>query len=151
MSSDVTSPAPWPGGQARTVLELQRPARPRDLTELRHALMRWQAGNDLPRELAVDVQLATYEALANAVHHAYPDSDGTVELRARHDPGLLRIEVTDHGHWQPWNSSPGSRSRGLLLIHELTHHVTININDQGTTVALTWRLDHYAAPYPTPE
>jgi hypothetical protein len=50
-----------------------------------------------------DVTLAVYEALANAVEHAYhPHHPNPVmHLQARIDHTQLLITVTDHGCWAP--------------------------------------------------
>lgn len=58
---------------APPVLHLRQPARIEDTSTLRHALAAWARGRGLPQELMVDLELAVYEALVNAVEHAYPD------------------------------------------------------------------------------
>lgn len=116
-------------------------ARADQLPTLRHALIDWAHRLDLPEEQVEALTLATYEALANSVEHAYPDDAGTLDLRARYLPHPHRVEitVTDHGHWQPPPANPGSLSgRGLPLMQQLADTAHIEPDHQGTTVHLHW-------------
>jgi serine/threonine-protein kinase RsbW len=84
-----------------------------------------------------DVTLAVYEALANAVEHAYhPQHPNPVmRLQARIDHTQLLITVTDHGCWRP-PGEPGYRGRGLAMMRLLTTEVHLSPSPHGTTVAL---------------
>ncbi|WIX76930.1 ATP-binding protein [Amycolatopsis carbonis] len=139
------SPVGEPDAAANPELRSRRPARVDDVTALRHDLAGWISAHHLTGDLAGDVELATYEALSNAANHAYPHRvDGTVELHGRHQPGLVRITVTDHGHWQPPASDPDEQhGRGLPLIHALPDHATVDLTELGTIVTMTWHLDQH--------
>jgi serine/threonine-protein kinase RsbW len=84
-----------------------------------------------------DVTLAVYEALANAVEHAYhPHHPNPVmHLQARIDHTQLLITVTDHGCWRP-PGEPGYRGRGLAMMRSLTTELQLCPSPHGTTVAL---------------
>jgi serine/threonine-protein kinase RsbW len=84
-----------------------------------------------------DVALAVYEALANAVEHAYHPQhpDPVMWLQARIDHTHLLITVTDHGCWRP-PREPGYRGRGLAMMRCLTTEVHLRPSPQGTTVDL---------------
>jgi serine/threonine-protein kinase RsbW len=84
-----------------------------------------------------DVTLAVYEALANAVEHAYhPHHPNPVmHLQARIDDTHLLITVTDHGCWRA-PGEPGYRGRGLAMMRSLTTEVQLCPSPHGTTVAL---------------
>ncbi|MFD4190794.1 ATP-binding protein [Amycolatopsis thermoflava] len=111
---------------------------PVQATLLREALIDWAVTHDLPHDLIVDVELAVYEALANAVTHAYPDgTDGTMTLTTRLTPATLTVTVADSGAWRDGNSSPYG-GRGLTLIRALAHEATVSTAPTGTTITMTW-------------
>ncbi|WP_307849528.1 ATP-binding protein [Qaidamihabitans albus] len=117
------------------------PARVEQLSALRHALADWAHRRGVAGEQIDAMTLATYEALANVVEHAYPDAEGTLDLRARCLPHSRRVEVTvtDHGHWQPPPADPGPLSgRGLPLMQQLADTAHVEPDPQGTTVRLHW-------------
>jgi serine/threonine-protein kinase RsbW len=119
------------------------PARAEQLPALRHALVSWAHRLGLPEEQVEAMTLATYEAMANSVEHAYPDTEGTFDLRSRYLPHSSRVEisVTDHGHWQPPPADPGPLSgRGLPLMQRLADTAHIEPDPQGTTVHLRWTI-----------
>jgi serine/threonine-protein kinase RsbW len=130
------------GAPASPDLRVSSPARTGDVTGLRHRLTTWIASHHPARRLAGDIELATYEALINAAEHAYPTGDtGDVVLFAHHSPGLIRVTVTDFGHWERPAITPGPlHGRGLVLIRVLTDDATITSTEAGTTVTLTWYL-----------
>jgi serine/threonine-protein kinase RsbW len=116
-------------------------ARADQLPALRHALIDWAQRLGLPAEQVEAITLASYEALANSVEHAYPEDAGTLDLRARYLPHSRRVEisVTDHGHWQPPPANPGPLSgRGLPLMQQLADTARIEPDPQGTSVHLHW-------------
>src|SRR6202000_929795 len=69
------------------------------LCALCRTLARWAASTGIAAERAHAVVLASYEALANAVAHAYPSHlAGVLDLHATYRPQhrRLTITVTDH-------------------------------------------------------
>ncbi|WP_096290231.1 ATP-binding protein [Mycobacterium ahvazicum] len=120
--------------------------------KLRHTLRRWL--RELPQaspEVSGDVILGANEALANCVEHAYHAQDvvGPMRLQAGYDPAAQTISVcvSDRGSWHrrsPRQPHDPRASRGIMLMHALADHCTINTRPGGTTVC----LDYSAAQKP---
>jgi anti-sigma regulatory factor (Ser/Thr protein kinase) len=118
-------------------------------TELRHALRRWlREATEVSAAVRDDVVLGAGEALANCVEHAYRTHHdvGTMELQARHDPGTrsLRVRVTDYGSWHrpaPKKPNDPKASRGIMLMHALADHCTIDVRPGGTTVSMVYNTN----------
>jgi len=124
-------------------LHFRVPAVPGRLAGLRHALAEWAARAGLPEEDTEALVLASYEAMANTVEHAYRDQTlGLLDLRAQVDDAESRVvvTVTDYGQWKPPQLSGGLRGRGLTLIQGLTSTSTITPTTDGTTVTMFWPL-----------
>jgi anti-sigma regulatory factor (Ser/Thr protein kinase) len=120
------------------------PALPNEAAELRRSLTRWLGGLPLDPASTHDITLATYEALANVVAHAYPDGHGWVRLQATRTGDAVTVTVTDTGCGIPATRprTAGLRTsggRGLLLIDKVTDQSDIGTGDQGTRVRMTWR------------
>ncbi len=121
-------------------------ADPAAATQLRQLLAEW-LGEHVPTagERADAITLAAYEALANAVEHAYvgrPET-GTMSLRATYHPGdkQLHVTVQDQGHWlEPTPATSRLRGRGIALMQALSDHPRINPGPGGTIVNLEWNL-----------
>lgn len=90
--------------------------------------------------------LATYEALANCVEHAYDGTvAGTLELRARYlaDVDRMEVSVTDYGHWRLERSNRRRfAGRGLPMMRQLADAVQVDAGPNGTTVHLCWYAIH---------
>ena len=122
-------------------------ADPASATRLRQHLASW-LHDEVPEahDHADAITLAVYEALANAVEHAYVDvsQPGTMNLRATYNryDYLLSVTVQDHGHWQEVmaSSTAGLRGRGIPLMQALSDHPRINPTAFGTTVILEWNV-----------
>lgn len=126
------------------------PARADQLPAVRHSLAGWASNLGMGFEQIEGLVLATYEALANVVTHAYPDGAGTFDLRARHLPErrVVEVTVTDHGRWRPPPADPGPLAgRGLPLIHNLAERVRIEPGTEGTTVQMHWTLRQADRPH----
>jgi serine/threonine-protein kinase RsbW len=124
-------------------LHLRVPAAAGRLTGLRHALAEWAERCGLAPEDREALTLASYEAMANSVEHAYAGQlQGVLDLRAERDAAERRlvVTVTDYGQWRPPPSDPGIRGRGLPLIRGLTPDSAIRPSPHGTTVSLSWPL-----------
>ncbi len=125
------------------------PAVPGRLAALRHALAEWADRIGLSNGDKEALVLATYEAMANSVEHAYPDqTQGVLDVRAQRDveAGRAIVTVTDYGRWKPPEPSGGLRGRGLSLIRGLTATTTITPTPGGTTVAMSWPLPDEDGP-----
>jgi serine/threonine-protein kinase RsbW len=137
--------AHWPDGPAdETVPVLVRIAisgAASDLTVARQELAAWVAGTGLSEQDGQDLVLASYEAMANAAEHAYPDGVRPVDLTAiATTDGCVLVTVADHGRWRPPPADPGYRGRGLMMIDALAHHAEYGHGPDGTTVRMWWRL-----------
>jgi serine/threonine-protein kinase RsbW len=124
-------------------LHFRVPAVPSRLAGLRHALAEWATRVGLAEEDTEALVLASYEAMANTVEHAYHDqTQGLLDLRAQVDDEQARVvvTVTDYGQWKPPQVSGGLRGRGLSLIKGLTTTSTITPTTGGTTVTMFWPL-----------
>ncbi len=126
--------------------ELELPANPEILPGLRRRLRPWLESQGLGAA-ASDIVLAVTEALNNAIEHGYRDGEGTVRLGASVSAGLLRLQVSDHGHWLVSEPSD-ERGRGLPLMNSLMDKVEIETNGQGTTVTLERRGRAPVVPSP---
>jgi serine/threonine-protein kinase RsbW len=124
-------------------LHFRVPAVAGRLAGLRHALAVWAGRVGLSEEDTEALVLASYEAMANTVEHAYRDqTQGLLDLRGEVDDtqGRVVITVTDYGQWRPPQPSGGLRGRGLPLIQGLTSTSTITPTTAGTTVTMFWPL-----------
>lgn len=124
-------------------LHVRVPADQSRLTELRHALTEWAQRVGLHSADREALTLASYEAMANAVEHAYVgDERGMIELSAVSEPdaGRVVVTVTDHGTWRTPPAKIGTRGRGLTLIRGLTPDSAILSSEDGTTVSMSWPL-----------
>jgi stage II sporulation protein AB (anti-sigma F factor) len=81
----------------------------------RRAVTAFAAEHGADGDMLELIAIAVTEALNNAVIHAYPDRDGTVEVAADVEDGDLEIVVCDDGDGFRPGVSPGM-GLGLLLI-----------------------------------
>ena len=144
MITDVADDMPVTdrGDATRDLILQDIPAEPRALTSVRTTVLAWLRDRGLDEDLCQDITLATYEALANSVEHAYERSADTVvrtvglEVRTPR-AGEVTIDVTDRGSWVDNGNDP-RRGRGLPLIHALAHEASVDSSEDGTTVRMRW-------------
>jgi anti-sigma regulatory factor (Ser/Thr protein kinase) len=120
-----------------SAFDIELPSNPEVLPGLRRRLRAW-LGRQGFEAAAPDIVLAVSEALNNAIEHGYRDAAGTVRLRVSAEGNLLRIQVSDHGHWFV-SELNDERGRGILLMNSLMDSVEIESNGSGTTVTLERR------------
>ncbi|GAA2797812.1 ATP-binding protein [Saccharopolyspora taberi] len=120
----------------------QVPAVAGELPGLRDALARWALRTGLACDRSEALALASYEAMANVVEHAYV-RPGAMDVEAVHLSAQNRVEVTitDRGQWLPL-SGEREGGRGLPLIHRLADEAVITPGSAGTVVRMSWMLDH---------
>jgi serine/threonine-protein kinase RsbW len=112
------------------------------LSSLRRDLVGWSTRAGMTRESVEAVGLAAYEALANAVEHAYPEgAGGTIDLHATLSGHWITVTVTDWGRWREPPLTSGLRGRGLMLIRNLCTHADVAATPKGTAVTMSWDLD----------
>lgn len=115
------------------------PADAHRLIALRHALSRWATEAGMDVEQVEALTLASYEALANVVTHAYADCEGAFDLLAEATGDRIEVTITDHGQWHAPAPDPLClRGRGLPLMHTLTDDAEITCGPDGTVVRLAW-------------
>ena len=127
------------GGVQPLQLDLQ--AVPSALPGVRRRLGEWLAGLGMGEQDRVGVMVAVGEACANAVEHAYRDTEpGPLAVTADVDvDGVLTVTVQDRGAWRPPDRDPGDRGRGLLIMRQLVDTVVLQ-EERGTTLTLSLRL-----------
>ncbi|WP_158544471.1 SpoIIE family protein phosphatase [Blastococcus sp. TBT05-19] len=83
-------------------LDLQTSTAHRDIRQLRRGLDEWLELLDPDDSDRVAVELAVWEAVANAVDHAYPDErPGPVRVQAALGAdGVLECRISDRGRWR---------------------------------------------------
>jgi GAF domain-containing protein/anti-sigma regulatory factor (Ser/Thr protein kinase) len=119
------------------------PADKEVLGEVRMVLRRWLRSRGASEDEAYDILVASQEACANAVEHAYGPGMRSFELDARCDAGLVTVTVRDHGHWRPPRGT--NRGRGLPMMEALMERVEVTHTDEGTVVVLKRTLGRRAA------
>jgi GAF domain-containing protein/anti-sigma regulatory factor (Ser/Thr protein kinase) len=120
-------------------LRLTLPADPNVLASMRQVLRQWLAERGAAEDDAYDVLVATTEAAANAVEHAYGPGDATFGVEARSGAhGEIAVTVRDHGAWRPPRGH--NRGRGTLLMQELMDDFEVTTGESGTEVRMSKRL-----------
>ncbi|MHB8659062.1 MAG: ATP-binding SpoIIE family protein phosphatase [Solirubrobacteraceae bacterium] len=118
-------------------LRLTVPADPRRVAEIRRSLRHWLESRIEDEEL-YDVLLASSEACANVVQHAYALRRGAIEVEAELRDGELSILVRDRGRWRTDHVS--SRGRGTVVMNAAMDEVRVSTGEAGTEVLLRRRL-----------
>jgi anti-sigma regulatory factor (Ser/Thr protein kinase) len=120
-------------------LRLRFPADPTVLVNLRQALRQWLGELGAEEDETYDVLVATTEAAANAVEHAYGPGDATFQVEARAgEHGEVLVRVRDQGSWRPPRGH--NRGRGTLLMQELMDEFEVTTGEMGTEVRMSKRL-----------
>lgn len=125
------------------------PALAENASALRHAFDDWARAAKLPDELVETMSLAVYEAMANAVEHAYRGrAAGTLRVHAlvAGAPEHVLITVEDEGRWRTPDTDDGLRGRGIPLMEALAGSVDIASRADGTTVTMAWPADGGGEP-----
>ena len=120
------------------LVRLELPTDPSSLRYGRRLLTRWLEQAGASEKEAWEIQLATHEALANAIEHAYHFRDALVELEAGLVDGEVALKVSDKGGWR--EPVEGERGKGMGLMRGLMDTVTVTGAEGGTTVELRRRL-----------
>ncbi len=120
-------------------LRLRPPAEPKALGSVRLALRRWLGEIGVDGQDAYDVLVASGEACANAIEHAYGPGEASFELDAWVEDGELAVAVRDFGQWREPRGR--ERGRGLKLMEQLMDTAEVRREEGGTTVHLSRSLD----------
>jgi serine phosphatase RsbU (regulator of sigma subunit)/anti-sigma regulatory factor (Ser/Thr protein kinase) len=119
-------------------LEMTLPARAEVLAAMRRSLGRWLAGAGADPDEQFDVTVATSEAAANAIEHAYGGRESSFTIFCECEDREVTITVRDHGRWRTAKAPGGGR--GLSIMRKLVDDVEIARGEDGTTVKLTKKL-----------
>jgi GAF domain-containing protein/anti-sigma regulatory factor (Ser/Thr protein kinase) len=113
-------------------------ATPDSLAPIRYLLRRWLLGRGAGEDEAYDIIVATQEACANAIEHAYGPGFAEFVLELTFADGRVTIAVADRGHWRAPRGD--DRGRGLPLMRELMDTVDVSPAEGGTAVTLARAL-----------
>lgn len=116
------------------VLELERPATPAVLANIRQALDHWLRGHGIDREVATEITVAVNEACSNAIAHAYGPGRGTFRVRLERAADWIEATVVDQGHWRPPRGD--ERGRGLKIMRAAMDNVDVATDSEGTRVVM---------------
>jgi serine phosphatase RsbU (regulator of sigma subunit)/anti-sigma regulatory factor (Ser/Thr protein kinase) len=115
-------------------LDLSVPARPKELSRLRHLLRRWLADRGATDDDCSAFAIAATEALANAIEHAYGPGDATIDVRIDQVADVITVTVSDNGSWrEPQHTN---RGQGIMLMRKFMDDVEIAKLEGGTVVQL---------------
>jgi anti-sigma regulatory factor (Ser/Thr protein kinase) len=135
--------------QLRSVVDVQRlatdvkltlPARPENVSVIRHVLGAFAEALRLDDELVEDLRLAVTEACTNVVRHAYPpDQAGPVEISIQPLEEYVSVIVSDHGRGIGTSSDTTGPGLGLPLIAAIADEVDLQpVPGGGSRVAMTF-------------
>jgi PAS domain S-box-containing protein len=119
-------------------ISLHIPADPAKLRSVRRNIGRWLSGHDVPKQDAEDIILASSEACANSIEHAYGPGEGAVDIDAEVHDGEITIVVRDTGRWRA--ARDGDRGRGLPLIEACMDSCALTRGDEGTELRMRRRV-----------
>ncbi len=126
-------------------LDMVVPAEARSVGEVRRAIDELCVALRVPRPVADDVKLATAEACANVVRHAYgpeePEARRTMEVRAGRAPGGIDVVVRDHGRGLGMRGDSQGAGFGLVLIGRLSTALEVRSEPGRTALRM-----HFAVP-----
>lgn len=124
-------------------MDLDVDAVPGALATVRFALRRWLPGVGASEDDVADLLVATGEACANVVEHAYGPAGGTLSLHVEAHSGGIWARISDTGAWR---SPRGThRGRGTELMRRLCDDVRVESGASGTDVFLRKRLSGESA------
>jgi PAS domain S-box-containing protein len=129
-------------------MELELPTKPSSLKYARRVLGRWLAQAGAGEEEAWEMQLATHEAVANAIEHAYRFGEAVVHFEAELADGEVTLTISDTGGWR--EPRDVGRGKGIPLMNGLVDTVTVAGTGSGTRVELRRRLGGTTAPADEP-
>jgi anti-sigma regulatory factor (Ser/Thr protein kinase) len=123
-----------------TDVKLTLPARPENVSVIRHVLGAFAEALLLPDDLIEDLRLAVTEACTNVVRHAYsPDLPGPVEISIRPEEERVNVVVADRGRGIGSSSDTTGPGLGLPLIAAIADDVELQaVPGGGSRVAMTF-------------
>src|SRR5262245_17400389 len=127
-----------------TDVKLTLPARPENVSVIRHVLGAFAESLRLPDDLVEDLRLAVTEACTNVVRHAYPpELPGPVEISIVPTDEYVSVVVADHGRGIGASSDTTGPGFGLPLIAAIADEVELQpVPGGGSRVAMTFARRH---------
>lgn len=119
-------------------LSLRVPAVAASARFLRQVIERYATSSGMDRDRIFDLQVATGEAVANAVEHAYGVDSGDIVLTMHIEHGDLLLEIKDNGTWR--RTREEGRGRGLELMRALADGLDVITVAGSTEVRLRFGL-----------
>ena len=138
--------------QVSNYIKLEFPSKSVNEGYARSAVAAFAAQLDPTMEELGDIRTAVSEAVTNAIVHAYPDSIGTIWLKARIvEENQLEITVRDKGRgipdvrqaMQPLFTTGGEERSGMgfTIMESFTDRLKVRSSPgKGTTVTMTRRI-----------
>src|SRR3954468_7630410 len=126
--------------RVETDVKLTLPARPENVSVIRHVLGAFAEALRLPDDLVEDLRLAVTEACTNVVRHAYPaERPGTVEISIVPTEDQVSVVVADSGRGIGSSSDTTGPGLGLPLIAAIADEVELlPVPGGGSRVAMTF-------------
>src|SRR4051794_1642011 len=123
-----------------TDVKLTLPARPENVSVIRHVLGAFAEALRFDDELVEDLRLAVTEACTNVVRHAYPPHQaGPVEISIQPLEEHVSVIVSDHGRGIGTSSDISGPGLGLPLIAAIADEVDLQpVPGGGSRVAMTF-------------
>src|SRR3954453_3650643 len=123
-----------------TDVKLTLPARPENVSVIRHVLGAFAESLRLPDDLVEDLRLAVTEACTNVVRHAYPpERPGPVEITFVPTDEEVSVVVADFGRGIGPSSDTTGPGLGLPLIAAIADEVELQpVPGGGSRVAMTF-------------
>ena len=123
-----------------TDVKLTLPARPENVSVIRHVLGAFAEALRLDDELVEDLRLAVTEACTNVVRHAYPPNQtGPVEISIQPLEEHVSVIVSDYGRGIGSSSDTTGPGLGLPLIAAIADVVDLQpVPGGGSRVAMTF-------------
>jgi serine/threonine-protein kinase RsbW len=119
-------------------MALDLPFSPESAAIARQQLIEWMAGLDAPAAHRDDARLVVSELVGNAVRHARPLADGTMQVAWVASPTAIDIAVTDGGARTTPERVEASVSdlagRGLAIVETLAARWWVESTRSRTTV-----------------
>jgi serine/threonine-protein kinase RsbW len=119
-------------------MALDLPFSPESAAIARQELIEWMAGLDAPAAHRDDARLVVSELVGNAVRHARPLADGTMQVAWVASPTAIDIAVTDGGARTTPERVEASVSdlagRGLAIVETLAARWWVESTRSRTTV-----------------
>lgn len=122
-------------------LQIEVPATPDQLSDIRGHLGSWLRATGIPDDLAGDIVLVVNEACTNSIEHGYRGrTPGRMLVYVETKGRGICIRVTDFGSWKLPDANPRMRGRGVPLMRAVSGDVTLDGTSTGTTVTMNFEL-----------